>query len=158
MDQLLTPIEPRCWRGSEVKPNNAKRTTSLAAYYITNPTYELFMATSDERVKIAKDTINRSAKITEEHASEGATLDSKFIADQLPPLDPAKCPNTDHVPVDVEILKSDSFTAARNIMKDDTEALGKIAVLNLASNSQPGGGWPWAVASSKTQVGYIHTY
>ncbi|THV06383.1 hypothetical protein K435DRAFT_773334 [Dendrothele bispora CBS 962.96] len=104
-----------------------------------------------ERAKIAKDTINRSPKITEEHSTQGATLDSTFISEQLPPLDPTKCPNPDHVPVQVEILDSDSFTAARNIMKDDAEALGKgkMAVLNLASDSEPGGGWAFTL--SKTQ-------
>jgi len=108
------------------------------------------MATWGERAKIAKDTIKRTPKITEEHSAQGATLDSTFIADQLPPLDPTKCPNPDRTPVEVEILDSDSFTAARNIMNNNADAIDKMAVLNLASDSEPGGGW--AITLSKTQV------
>jgi hypothetical protein len=106
--------------------------------------------TFGERAKIAGDTVKRTPEITKEHAAQGATLESTFIAEQLPPLDSAKCPNPDHVPVPVEVLDSDSFTAARNIMKNDSEAIGKMAVLNLASDAEPGGGW--AITLSKTQV------
>ncbi|KAF5334864.1 hypothetical protein D9758_014277 [Tetrapyrgos nigripes] len=102
-----------------------------------------------ERAKIAKDTIKRSPEITREHAAQGATLDSTFIAEQLPPLDSAKCPSPEHIPVPVEVIDSDAFTAARSIMKDDNDAVGKTAVLNLASDIEPGGGW--VITLSKTQ-------
>lgn len=46
-------------------------------------------------------------------------------------------------------MDSDSFTAARDIMKDNPEAQGKTTVLNLASDQLPGGGWIHSL--SKTQ-------
>jgi hypothetical protein len=48
-------------------------------------------------------------------------------------------------------VDSDSFTAARDIMKDNPEAWGKTTVLNLASDAFPAGGWIHSL--SKTQVG-----
>ncbi|EEB99947.1 hypothetical protein MPER_00240 [Moniliophthora perniciosa FA553] len=101
------------------------------------------------RHAISKDTIARSEAITAEYASQGATLDSTFIKDQLPPLDPTSCPN--HPSSLVEIVNSDSFTAARNIIKRFPEAANsKVGVLNLASDELPGGGWDMTL--SKTQV------
>uniref|UniRef100_A0A0W0FLT1 Microbial-type PARG catalytic domain-containing protein n=1 Tax=Moniliophthora roreri TaxID=221103 RepID=A0A0W0FLT1_MONRR len=93
-----------------------------------------------ERQAISKDTIARSESITEEHVSQGATLDSTFINDRLPRLDPSSCP--DHPPSPVEFVTSDTFTATRNIIKRFPEAANnKVGVLNLASDELPGGGW-----------------
>ncbi|EEB94249.1 hypothetical protein MPER_06965 [Moniliophthora perniciosa FA553] len=93
-----------------------------------------------ERQAISKDTIARSESITEEHASQGATLDSTFVNDQLPRLDPSSCPN--HPPSPVEFVTLDTFTATRNIIKQFPEAANnKVGVLNLASDELPGGGW-----------------
>ncbi|KAK7037396.1 hypothetical protein VNI00_011146 [Paramarasmius palmivorus] len=101
-----------------------------------------------QRLQISKDTIARSESITAEHASQGATLESIFIKEQLPALDPSSCPN--HPLSPVELVNSDSFTAARNIIKRFPEAAeNKVAVLNLASDQLPGGGWDQTL--SKTQ-------
>jgi len=101
------------------------------------------------RYEISKDTIARSEAVTAQHSAKGATLDSTFIGDQLPPLDPASCPN--HPSSPIELVNSDSFTAARNIIKRFPDAADrKVAVLNLASDELPGGGWN--ITLSKTQV------
>ncbi|KAG7097574.1 hypothetical protein E1B28_004911 [Marasmius oreades] len=101
-----------------------------------------------KRYEISQDTISRSEAITAQYCNQGATLDSTFIDSQLPALDPASCPN--HPPSPVEVVNSDSFTAARNIIKRFPEAInGKTAVLNLASDQLPGGRWDRTL--SKTQ-------
>ncbi|KAJ7471189.1 hypothetical protein B0H11DRAFT_2040765 [Mycena galericulata] len=99
------------------------------------------------RRRIAKDTISRSPTIVAEHKAQGASEDSIFIPDQLPALDQAACPNPEYVPTAVEIINSDAFTVARNILANDPTA--KVAVLNLASDILPAG--PWLQLMTTTQ-------
>ncbi|KAJ7078497.1 hypothetical protein C8R44DRAFT_654534 [Mycena epipterygia] len=96
---------------------------------------------------IAKDTIDRSPAIVAEHKDQGASVDSTFIRDQLPALNQELCPNPAHVPTAVEIINTDAFTAARNILNGDPA--GKVAVLNLASDILPAG--PWLQVMTTTQ-------
>ncbi|TFK23225.1 hypothetical protein FA15DRAFT_688005 [Coprinopsis marcescibilis] len=83
----------------------------------------------------------------EEHSSQGATRDSAFIPEQLPALDPAKCPNAPQS--NVEVVNSASFTAARKLINQVPDAKGKMSVLNLASDEDRAGGWIYTL--SKTQ-------
>ncbi|KAK7191458.1 hypothetical protein DPSP01_002941 [Paraphaeosphaeria sporulosa] len=95
------------------------------------------------RRKICEDTILRSASITEE--TPGASLKSEFISSQLPLLDnqhPA-FPSLTLKPI--KIHNSDAFELARKLYPSK----GKVGVLNLASDIQPGGGWRYTL--SKTQ-------
>lgn len=99
----------------------------------------------------AADTIARSAPITLEHAAEGASSESTFLTEKdLPALDPSLCPGFS--PSEVRVINSDSFTVARGIIKEDPSANGKVSVLNLASDEEPGGGWEFSL--SKTQVSF----
>ncbi|KAK1225330.1 hypothetical protein PQX77_011748 [Marasmius sp. AFHP31] len=103
------------------------------------------------RYFISKDTISRSEAIVAQHSPKGAALDSTFIGDQLPALDPASCPN--HPPSPVELVNSDSYTAARNIIKRFPDAAdGKVAVLNLASDELPGGGWDQSLCKTQEEA------
>lgn len=101
-----------------------------------------------EREEIANKTIARSPGIVAEHKAQGASEDCVFIQEQLPALDPAACPNPEHVPAAVEIINADAFTVARNILAADSD--GKVAVLNLASDILPAG--PWLQVFTTTQV------
>jgi uncharacterized protein (TIGR02452 family) len=95
------------------------------------------------RRKICEDTIAQSSSITEE--TPGASLESVFISAQLPPL------NNQHPAYPALTLKpikvhnSDAFELARKLCPSK----GKVGVLNLASDAQPGGGWRYTL--SKTQ-------
>lgn len=100
------------------------------------------------RQKIAQDTIARSAQITSESVTQSASLASNFIPAQLTALDPSQCPN---LSLDVRVVNSDSFTVARNLLKD-TDALGKIAVLNLASDEQRAGGWIQSLTMTQVRL------
>lgn len=118
---------------------------------IVNRNYQM-APTLKERQNIALDTVARSSSITAEHAAQGASEESTFIPDQLPPLDQASCPNNPSSKI--TIVNSDSFTAARAIMNQHPEAMAlKTAVLNLASDELRAGGWIFTL--STTQVGTI---
>jgi len=101
------------------------------------------------RAEIAQDTVARSEAITREHAEEGATTDSTFITEDLLTKELQteisagnlkKLDSKSREPV--RIINGDSFTVARSIMDEfPEESKGKVAVLNLASDEMPGGGW-----------------
>ncbi|KAG5637143.1 hypothetical protein H0H81_005627 [Sphagnurus paluster] len=101
-----------------------------------------------QRQKVAQDTVARSESIIQEHAVEGATLNSSFLTlDRLPHLDHSVCPR--FPPTEVKIVNGDSFSTARDIIHTTPDARGKLAVLNLASDSYRGGGW--FITLSRTQ-------
>jgi len=101
-----------------------------------------------EREKIARNTISQTGAITAE--TPGASLDSTFIPEQLPPLHDLPCPGiTD---TDLEIVNLDSFSAARNILAKDKDAEGKVAVLNLASDEERGGGWIYSLGTTQEEA------
>lgn len=108
-----------------------------------------------QRRCLANDTISRSLSITS--STPGASLESIFHHEQLSALDSTsdRFPNIKDS-MDLRILNLDAFTAAREILKEDPEAEGKVAVLNLASDSKRAGGWIQTL--SKTQVRSFHTY
>ncbi|KIY44997.1 hypothetical protein FISHEDRAFT_67243 [Fistulina hepatica ATCC 64428] len=90
---------------------------------------------------IAYDTLDRTEAIVLEHAAQGATTDSTFVQQQLPPLDRAVPYFPNAAPSSIDVVNLDSYTAARDLIKAHSDADGKIAVLNLASDMKPGGGW-----------------
>ena len=100
-----------------------------------------------ERKKIAKDTIARSASITAETA--GASLESTFIPKQLPALDDLTCPG--FTSTDLKVVNLDSFSAARNLLENYKDVKGKVAVLNLASDEERGGGWVYSLATTQVR-------
>jgi len=107
------------------------------------------MSSWSTRRKISEDTLDRIPAIL--HEVRKGSADSTFISEQLPPLPSDKRPN--HPPSNIRVINSDSFTAARDIIRNATAkgetAEGKMAVLNLASDLEPGGGWAYTL--SKTQ-------
>ncbi|RXW24393.1 hypothetical protein EST38_g1493 [Candolleomyces aberdarensis] len=104
-------------------------------------------ASLSQRKAIAEDTIARMKGVIKQHAREGATSSSTFIRDQLEPLDPSKSPNAPSSLI--EVINSDAFTIARRLISEVPEAKGNTAVLNLASDEHPAGGWLFSL--SKTQ-------
>jgi hypothetical protein len=111
------------------------------------------MSTVAKRKQIAEDTLARVASIVD--STPGASSEGIFIDSQLPELNQALNPG--YGETDVLIVNSDSYTAARKIARSVGEdAQGKIAVLNLASDAFPGGGWK--VSLSRTQASRIVLY
>jgi hypothetical protein len=95
------------------------------------------MSTLVKRKAVAQDTVARSPAIVAE--TPGASEESTFVAEQLPPLDAGASPG--HGATAVRIVNSDSFTVGRKMAGADPGAQDRIAVLNLASDMLPGGGW-----------------
>lgn len=93
-----------------------------------------------ERQRIAHDTINRTPAIIT--STREASAASTFYNDTTcPALDQSSPPTVLHGPSPVKVLNCDAFTVAREIIRRDKTAEGKVAVLNLASDELPGGGW-----------------
>ena len=99
---------------------------------------------------IANDTIARTPAII--MSTLGASADATFYkdADSCPALDRSSRLQPLHGPSRVTVINTDTFTAARAIIRRDPAAARKVAVLNLASDECPGGGW--IVTLSRTQV------
>lgn len=104
------------------------------------------------RKRIADDTLARAKSIVKEHAADGASLSSTFIDDQLEPLAPIDEPSGKFPLSKVEVVNSDAFTLARKIIAEDIEAKGKTAVLNLASDEAPGGGWLYSLSRTQEEA------
>ncbi|KEQ93666.1 hypothetical protein AUEXF2481DRAFT_41900 [Aureobasidium subglaciale EXF-2481] len=104
-----------------------------------------------ERRKISNDTIARSEQIT--ISTPGASLESSFITASthasLSPLDP-EFPNLQLLPIEVQDV--DSFLSARQLIANDTGLKDKIAVLNLASDEEPGGGWRYSLSQTQEEA------
>jgi Microbial-type PARG, catalytic domain len=102
------------------------------------------------RRHIANDTVARTPSIIA--STPGASADATFykVAASCPVLDHSSRPQSLHGPSQVKVINTDSFTAARTIIRKDPTAARKVAVLNLASDECPGGGW--IVTLSRTQV------
>jgi hypothetical protein len=94
------------------------------------------MSTLVKRKAVAQDTVARSPAIVAE--TPGASEESTFVAEQLAPLYPE---SPRHGATAVRIVNSDSFTVARKMAGAEPGAQDRIAVLNLASDMLPGGGW-----------------
>lgn len=112
------------------------------------------------RRKACEDTLRRIPVIAASAAAQGGNpLDSAFIPAQLPPLDKSSSlyPGLTRRPI--EVHNSDAFALARTLhaaapalsSTHDPKDLrrGKVGVLNLASDREPGGGWRYTL--SKTQ-------
>ena len=103
------------------------------------------------RRKICEDTIKRSESITTN--TPGASLSSSLIDlttyPELSPLDPSfpdLSLNT------VSVVDSDTFACARDILAASPNLKGKIAVLNLASDEEPGGGWRYTLSATQEEA------
>ena len=104
------------------------------------------MATFGARHAICEDTIARSSPIAA--STPGGSLASYFVPSQLPPLSKTspKYPSLAlHTPP--AIYNSDSFALARII-----PGSGKIGVLNLASDIEPGGGWRYTLSRTQEEA------
>lgn len=78
------------------------------------------------------------AKLPDIQASKSEVL----FEDRFPPLTAAECPKrTPSRKVAIKIVNDDSFNAAITLASSKTSASGRVAVLNMASNISPGGGW-----------------
>lgn len=97
------------------------------------------MATEERRKVIAEDTLARIDQIVQE--TPGASLESIFFQESMyPPLDQnISISNPRYEPTPIVIEEDDALLVARRIIRN--EASAKVAVLNIASDEEPAGGW-----------------
>lgn len=104
------------------------------------------MTSFRERREICEDTIERSPEIVQ--ATLGASLESTFMPTQLPALAPSASPQLKRQPV--RVLDADAFAAARSLVAAHPAA--RVAVLNLASDIEPGGGWRFTLSLTQEEA------
>ncbi|EKM82189.1 hypothetical protein AGABI1DRAFT_112279 [Agaricus bisporus var. burnettii JB137-S8] len=105
--------------------------------------------TREGRQLIAQDTLERSKSIVDEHSNEGATIDSIFFADQLPPLEPLDIVKEKRP---IQVINSDAFAVARQILDRYSDAKGYVTVLNLASDERSAGGWLHSLSRTQEEA------
>lgn len=100
------------------------------------------------RRQICEDTIKRSEHVTA--TTPGASLSSALITDTTyAPLSPSDPTFPALTLQHIEVIDSDTFLCARTLLGPNPSLQNKLAVLNLASDEEPGGGWRYTL--SKTQ-------
>ncbi|KAH7131411.1 hypothetical protein B0J13DRAFT_562548 [Dactylonectria estremocensis] len=95
-----------------------------------------------ELAAVAKETRTVLPDILQELPNIHASRSEALYSDRLPPLKAADCPKrTASGKTVVKIVNDDSFNAAITLADSKTSSSGRVAVLNMASNISPGGGW-----------------
>jgi uncharacterized protein (TIGR02452 family) len=98
------------------------------------------------RRAVCEDTIARAAAVAS--STPGGSLTSTFIPSQLPFLTKTP-PLYPHLPPPpISIHNSDAFALAGTL----TPTVGKIGVLNLASDKEPGGGWRFTLSRTQEEA------
>lgn len=100
------------------------------------------------RRQICEDTIKRSEHVTA--TTPRASLSSSFITSTT--YTPLSLLDPEHPALTlqrIQVIDSDTFLCARNLLAANPSLQNKLAVLNLASDEEPGGGWRYTL--SKTQ-------
>jgi uncharacterized protein (TIGR02452 family) len=99
------------------------------------------------RRKICEDTIARSTAIAE--STPSGSLASSFISSQLPSLNKSHptYPNLT-LKKPIKIYNSDTFALAQTLEPNS----GKVGVLNLASDEEPGGGWRYTLSVTQEEA------
>ncbi|KAH8827875.1 hypothetical protein DL96DRAFT_1527695 [Flagelloscypha sp. PMI_526] len=100
-----------------------------------------------ERQRIAQDTLAQIPHILESYPTKAR--ESYFI-DHLLSLDP--CPHRERQLAEVSIHNADAYSVARSLLEQNDAAKGRIAVLNLASDERPAGGWETTLATTQEEA------
>lgn len=87
---------------------------------------------------ISKETRQALPEILHDLPHIHASKSSPFFLSTLPPLSPSGCPNLPRTVI--KTINEDTFNAAISLSNKKAHA-GRVAVLNMASHSHPGGGW-----------------
>lgn len=104
------------------------------------------MLNLQDRRKHCEDTIARSSDIVKD--TFGGSLRSEFMDSQLPALQKTDSSFPNLMLQPIEIHNSDAFALARTLKP----TVGKIGVLNLASDREPGGGWRYTLSATQEEA------
>lgn len=98
------------------------------------------------RRKICEDTIARSELVAA--STPGSSLTSTFIPSQLAPLSKSHSSYPALTLKPIEVHNSDTFALARTLYLSG----GRVGVLNLASDQEPGGGWRYTLSATQEEA------
>ncbi|KAH8177782.1 mitochondrial chaperone BCS1 [Sarocladium implicatum] len=68
-------------------------------------------------------------------------LAERMFLSSLPPLTPNECPRRSPAKTNIHVVNGDTFNVAIRVGVTSAADGGRVAVLNMASHSNPGGGW-----------------
>lgn len=102
------------------------------------------------RRNICEVTISESPTIASK--TTGGSLESSFISSQLPELSKSSSAFPQLKLKPVKVIDSDTFAAARSLLASDPAQNGRVAVLNLASDEEPGGGWRYTLSTTQEEA------
>ncbi|KAK7403146.1 hypothetical protein QQX98_011095 [Neonectria punicea] len=95
-----------------------------------------------ELAAVAKETRTVLPDILQELPNIHASRSEALYDDSLPRLKPADCPRrTPTRKTAIKIINDDTWNTAITLAASKNPASGRVAVLNMASNISPGGGW-----------------
>lgn len=104
------------------------------------------------RRKIVEDVISQSAAIAS--STPGSSLESYFVslsAGDMPPLYPERRPII-HSPLPPRVVDADTLSATRSLLTSTPYLRNQIAVLNLANDQEPGGGWRYTLSTTQEEA------
>lgn len=109
------------------------------------------------RASVAQKVQLESESITQKYAADRGATSACTFYEALPPLtDPSVAETCPSFPVDpsrkTRVVNSDSFEAARTLIFEHGASESKVAVLNLASDLRPGGGWEVTLCETQEEA------
>ncbi|KAG8412359.1 hypothetical protein J3458_014542 [Metarhizium acridum] len=107
------------------------------------PRYDQSSRQSQDLATVAKETMIVLPNILQRLPNLQAAKSEALYLSTLPALEAAECPRrTSSRKVAIKIVNDDSFNAAIKLAASKPVAsAGRVAVLNMASHANPGGGW-----------------
>jgi uncharacterized protein (TIGR02452 family) len=103
------------------------------------------------RRKICEDTIERSGSITTNTPS-ASLFSSSIDATTYPPLSSSDASFPNLSLNTIEVVDADTFAYCRSLLATSPELQGKLAVLNLASDEEAGGGWRYTLSCTQEEA------
>lgn len=94
--------------------------------------------TKEKRKKLADETLSMTPSVLASMGF-GEQPESTFFSSQIEPLDSRICQG--HASPNIKVQYGDTFSLTRQLLKSRPDYLGKVAVLNCASDTELAGGW-----------------
>lgn len=113
------------------------------------------MATKRARMKTAKETQQVLPSILQSLPGINPVACELFEYETLPPLQASSCPNrTPAGKITIRVIQEDTLNAAIELANAHGSAPGRVAVLNNANPSIPGGPWLQGVMAQEEEICY----